>query len=52
MIHREVLAIGSLPIRIMGGCAGGLAVLCDILIVVGLCYYLRLGKSGFKRYVG
>ncbi|KAM5541170.1 hypothetical protein V8D89_005099 [Ganoderma adspersum] len=47
--HREIADLGSVEIRILAGFTSGLSVVCDILIVAGLCYYLNSKRTGFKR---
>ncbi|PIL34890.1 hypothetical protein GSI_02677 [Ganoderma sinense ZZ0214-1] len=47
--HREIAALSSLEIRILGGIESGMSVICDVAIVIGLCYYLNSKRTGFKR---
>ncbi|KAI1784929.1 hypothetical protein LXA43DRAFT_1040218 [Ganoderma leucocontextum] len=40
--------LGLLKVRVIASLANGLSAICDILIAAGLCYYLHIGRSGFK----
>ncbi|KAI0708466.1 hypothetical protein C8Q76DRAFT_117589 [Earliella scabrosa] len=48
-IDQDIFSLGSDVIRALAGFTNGLSVFCDTLIAVSLCYYLRSGKSGFRR---
>ena len=48
---RYIFSLGSTESRILTGVADGLSVLCDIIIVAALSYYLHSKRTGFKRYV-
>ncbi|PIL28635.1 hypothetical protein GSI_08677 [Ganoderma sinense ZZ0214-1] len=41
--------LGLLRVRVVASLANGLGAICDILIASGLCWYLHLGRSGFKH---
>ncbi|KAM5546245.1 hypothetical protein V8D89_000371 [Ganoderma adspersum] len=41
--------LGLLRVRVVASLANGLSAICDILIASGLCWYLHLGRSGFKH---
>ncbi|PIL28850.1 hypothetical protein GSI_08896 [Ganoderma sinense ZZ0214-1] len=45
----DIYSIGSLEIRILTGIAAGTSTVCDVAIVVALCYYLRSRRTGFPR---
>ncbi|KAM5541171.1 hypothetical protein V8D89_005100 [Ganoderma adspersum] len=47
--NREIAVLSSPEIQILGGIASSLSVICDIIIVAGLCYYLNSKRTGFKR---
>ncbi|KAI0767693.1 hypothetical protein C8Q74DRAFT_1370425 [Fomes fomentarius] len=47
--HPEFSYLGSLDIRILAGFTNSLSAICDVVVAVGLCVYLRAGKSGFSR---
>ncbi|PIL34934.1 hypothetical protein GSI_02721 [Ganoderma sinense ZZ0214-1] len=47
--HANITYFAMLSTRILGGIASGLSVLCDIIIVLALCYYLHSKRTGFKR---
>ena len=47
----DVFSFGSLEIRMLMGFANGLSALCDVVIVVALCYYLHSKRTGFRKYV-
>ncbi|KAI1789990.1 hypothetical protein LXA43DRAFT_1095894 [Ganoderma leucocontextum] len=47
--HSDITYFNLLSTRILGGLASGLGVLCDIFIVLALCYYLNSKRTGFKR---
>ena len=49
--HTQVLALDSPVIRVPTGFAGIMSAICDIAIVIALCYYLQSGRSGFAKYV-
>ncbi|KAI0708471.1 hypothetical protein C8Q76DRAFT_799729 [Earliella scabrosa] len=42
-------SFGTVNVRTVTAFTDGLSAVCDILIAVGLCYYLRSGRSGFVR---
>ncbi|PIL34889.1 hypothetical protein GSI_02676 [Ganoderma sinense ZZ0214-1] len=44
-----IFSLGSIKCRILTGVADGLSVLCDVLIVAALSYYLHSKRTGFKR---
>ncbi|KAM5541173.1 hypothetical protein V8D89_005102 [Ganoderma adspersum] len=46
---RYIFSLGSTESRILTGVADGLSVLCDIIIVAALSYYLHSKRTGFKR---
>ena len=48
--NRGIAVLSSPEIQILGGIASSLSVICDIIIVAGLCYYLNSKRTGFKRY--
>ena len=43
--------LGLLRVRVVASLANGLSAICDILIASGLCWYLHIGRSGFKQCV-
>lgn len=47
----DVFSFGSLEIRMLMGFANGLSAVCDVVIVVALCYYLHSKRTGFRKYV-
>ncbi|KAI0752498.1 hypothetical protein C8Q80DRAFT_1267045 [Daedaleopsis nitida] len=49
LTHTQVLALDSPVIRIPTGFAGIMSAICDIAIVIALCYYLQSGRSGFAK---
>ena len=48
--NRGIAVLSSPEIQILGGIASSLSVICDIIIVAVLCYYLNSKRTGFKRY--
>ncbi len=47
---RYIFSLTSTEALILAGVSDGLSVLCDILIVPALSYYLYSKRTGFKRY--
>ncbi|KAI1793342.1 hypothetical protein LXA43DRAFT_1092886 [Ganoderma leucocontextum] len=41
--------LATTKVRIIASLANGLSAICDILIALGLCYYLHISRSGFKN---
>ena len=35
--------------RIIAGIDNGMSVLCDVVIMASLCYYLHSRRTGFRR---
>ncbi|PIL34895.1 hypothetical protein GSI_02682 [Ganoderma sinense ZZ0214-1] len=44
----QITTLHSPEMRMLWGVSSGLSVVCDILIVAGLCYYLHSKRTGFK----
>uniref|UniRef100_A0A5K1JZM5 Probable 3-oxoacyl-[acyl-carrier-protein] reductase oxidoreductase (EC) n=1 Tax=Ganoderma boninense TaxID=34458 RepID=A0A5K1JZM5_9APHY len=44
-----IFSLGSTKSRILTGVVDGLSVLCDMIIVIALSYYLHSKRTGFKR---
>ncbi|KAM5541163.1 hypothetical protein V8D89_005092 [Ganoderma adspersum] len=44
----QITALSSFRMRTLWGLTSGLSMLCDILIVAGLCYYLHSKRTGFR----
>ena len=45
----SIAFFASFEARILSGFTLGLSVVCDVLIVVGLSYYLHTKRTGIKR---
>lgn len=49
-MHRNILtSFSGLELQIVVGIANGLSVICDVVIVVALCYYLESKRTGLGR---
>ena len=46
-----LVALSSVELRVLEGVSSGLAVVCDVVILVALSYCLHSKRTGFKRYV-
>ena len=45
----ELAQLRSVEDRILAAFASGMSVVCDIIIVAALCYYLNSKRTGFTR---
>ena len=41
--------MATVKMRLLTGFTNGTSVICDVIIMVSLCYYLHCGRTGFKR---
>ncbi|KAI1789961.1 hypothetical protein LXA43DRAFT_1018729 [Ganoderma leucocontextum] len=44
-----IFSIATVKMRLLTGIVNGLSVMCDIVIMASLCYYLRSRRTGFRR---
>ena len=48
-IDRSAFSFSGIYILVLAGITNGLSFICDIVIAVGMCWYLQSSRSGFKR---
>ena len=46
-----IFSLATIKMRIIAGIDNGMSVICDIVIMGSLCYYLHSRRTGFRRRV-